>query len=111
MSIELLTDTASGIARPKTADPTGETSAAKRTAQREREIVADAGSVKLDATKEMDDLVRIVRQAPTDVSEARLADLAMQVRNGSYRPNLERVAQAILDELDMLPDPPYDTLP
>jgi len=111
MSIELLTDTASGISRPRAADPTGETSATKRTAQREREVVADAGSVKLEATKEMDELVRVVIKAPTEVSEARLADLALQVKNGTYQPNLERTAHAILEELEVLPDPPYETLP
>lgn len=111
MSIELLTDTAAGLARPKAADPSGETSAPKRTAQREREVVAAAGTVKLEATKEMDDLVRVVRQAPTDVSETRLAELADQVRNGTYQPNLERTAYAILEELELLPDPPFDTLP
>lgn len=111
MSIELLTDIAAGVARPKAADPTGETSAPKRAAQREREVVAAAGSVTLEASKEMDDLVRVVMKAPTEVSETRLAELAEQVRNGTYQPDIDRTAQAILEELELLPDPPYDTLP
>lgn len=110
MSIDLLTERAAAVARPKAAEAPSEATPAKRSALKEQAAV-EAGSVKLEATKEMDDLVQVVRQAPTEVSEARLEQLTQQVRRGEYSPNLQSTALAILEELEMLPDPPYDTLP
>ena len=108
MSIEALTDTTVQATRPRPAEPTSSTEAVQRT---RAENSASAQKVSLSASRELDDLVKLVAKAPTEISRSDLQDIATQVRNGDYVPKKDGTVERILGELGMLPDPPYDSLP
>ncbi len=108
MSIEALTDTTVQATRPRPAEPASSTQAVQRARADE---LPQAQKVSLSASQELDELVKLVAKAPTEISESDLRDIARQIRNGDYVPKKDRMAERILGELGMLPDPPYDTLP
>lgn len=108
MSIEALTDTTVQVTRPRSAESTNSTEAVQRA---RADDSAAAQKVSLSANRELDDLVKVVAKAPTEISKSDLQDIARQIRNGDYVPKKDGTAERILGELGVLPDPPYDSLP
>ena len=109
MSIDLMTDATSAAAKPRPVDPAARTSAPERV-QREPDAT-EATKASFETRGEMDELVKLVAQAPTDVGAARLEDIASQVRERLYEPGFDELTERILEEMDLLPSPPYDSLP
>ena len=112
MSAEIITESAAAVARVRGPETTKAARTDRAPADKtERGAESEAARVSLDAQQEMDELAKVVADAPTEISRARLEDLASQVRNGEYRPGLDNIAYRILFELRALPDPPFESIP
>lgn len=105
MSIEMMTDAATQVARPLAVEPAARSSAPERSSP--QPDATEAAKVSLGSRGEMDELVKLVAQAPTEVGSTRFEDIALQVRDRTFEPGFDEMTEKILEELELLPDPPY----